>query len=217
MAYLDRVGDIMRTSAYMAYPNGQVQVMTHHFMCLAAGPNDTRGALAVFIRDQVINKFMNLIPAAVYFPGVLTHQVWPEGLRFLPAVASSNANGSATGVTSPTQVRAVLRWETDYSGPGGRGRNYIFTVAEGHVRTDGHVSQTMMDAVNGYGIAIRAPQIITGTTWSLGLWHRHKAGGPDASFTPITNLQCMDTWGTQVRSGDYGKLNKVPPDFPPHP
>lgn len=213
MPYLDTVGDIVRVSAYFSYPNSQVQIIDHHFQCTTAGPNDTRGALASQIATTINTNIIPTLNMSVLFKGILVHLVKTVN-PVLPAVFSISTPGIRTENTLPTQVRAVLSWYTDMQGVAFRGRNYMPTPSEGFTANTGHPGTGYITSVNAYGGSLLNPFVITGSSWKLGVFHRKPSGLVTTSFTPILEYQASGLWGTQHRSGDYGKLNKLPPQLP---
>lgn len=206
--------------------NNQLQVCTLNFVCSGtAGGGSTAAQLgaAVYAKWRIFiqatcNTALTIYGYTVRPLGSLGSNVH---LTAAPVTATSGVTGSLATLQTPTQVRAVASWTTALVGRKFRGRNYLpspdasmLTPATGYP-----VAAYQAAWVSVQNLLIPGPITVTngGTTssWDFLLLHRPKKVVPPAipgNWTGdlITAGKPITKFGTQRKSGEYGRPNGLP-------
>ena len=127
-----------------------------------------------------------------------------------PAVTHSGTAGTGTLIAVPTQCRPLTKWLTSFAGRQYRGRTYWPSPDTSCQDTNGHPNAKLQGIINAIAEQIRVGTTVGGTQWGPVIWHRPKPPAPDLSPTPIIGQAFSFQWGTQHRSGDYGRPNLAP-------
>lgn len=210
MAYVDRVNDVWRVTCAATYPNGQVQEFNVHMQIAAAGAGDSRLQMLAAVNAGITGNVLSHMGPGTAFIGSRASPVITQ-LPYSPVIATVNAPGTQAGTTLPTAVRVVISWRTDLVGKLYRGRIYGFTPGAADQSTSGHPTQALMDAWGLVALTFKNKIVAGGTTWEPVVYHRRKQpADPFINPTIITGAQVQPKWGTQHRSGDYGRPNIAP-------
>ena len=210
MAYIDTVGDIIRVTVAASYPNKQVQECNWHCHCIASGGGDSRSAVAAQVNSLAAVHIYPTLMSTVKYLGCRVALVL-SGTPYSPVIVDKDDPGTSTGnIQLPTQVRGVLKFRTALSGRAYRGRIYTFTPTSTWQDADGHPLDT-------YGVhwatildQFRAGLSVGGSIWQLVIYHRLVVPKPFIQPTPVTQVINQTVWGTQRRSGDFGRPNLNP-------
>jgi len=133
---------------------------------------------------------------------------------FLPGIASSTSTGSAGATPMPTQVRGVVTLQCLTQGNAFRGRVYLPFPDYAAMDTDDTPLASYVAACRTVVLDASGVTTVTGaagdTTLLWSIFHRapNKAGttvGGDS--TPWVYARGNKLWGTQRRSGNYGRRN----------
>lgn len=210
MPYADAPGQLVRVTIAFQMPDSQIEECNMGFICSAGGGGDSRLALG----DQVYSAFAtNWIPIMSALTSGFGYKVSTVGTH-PPPLAKTAVGMIAGGVGStppaPTQARPVLSWGTAMGGKGYRGRLFLPTPSVNACTAGGFILAGVVAAGQALGTQLLAPITVGGTTWNISLIHRHK--GPPITFTsdPIISATMRNAFGTQRKSGNYGRVNSAP-------
>jgi hypothetical protein len=209
MPYVDTTGDVVRTSSFFSYANGQVQETVWHWALAAAGAADTRAALASHIATIWATRYTNEIDTTTIFKGITVHMA-KSVAKWAPVMHSANNAGNNTTHNLPTQVRGLLSLKTDMAGHAYRGRSYLPTPAQDRNSIDGHPSTTHITACQQLANDLLVPYVTAGSTWVLVVFHRKPTADIGAAYSNVAAASMQGKWATQRRGGDYGRLNVSP-------
>lgn len=210
MAYVDHLGDVWKVTMAQTTGTGQVQLMSVHYEITVAGVTDSRLSL-LSNTDTLFNTFLQpYVANPCHYYGSKCSPV-KTAFSYAPAITRPNVAGTAGAKMLPSQVRPVIKWKTDFVGRGYRGRMYAFTPEATAIGTAELPSAGLIGALTNFAAAIATGTIQAGTTWTPVIWHKVGPHTPVAFSTPITSGAASGLWGTQRRSGDYGRPNTAAP------
>jgi hypothetical protein len=209
VAYIDTLGDIARVSVAVIQDNSQIQINNFHYACTVAGGTDTRQQLGL----HVYNLYAALL--GTYFSNATKLHGWKVHMlkasqAFSPVTGTSDQLGSGGIVILPTAVRPLIHLQTGLVGKKYNGRLYMATPTGSGVGPGSRVSDTAQASLNTLMTGLLPPFFQTGTTWTYGLLHRAKGPPVVLTTTPITAFVVTPKWGTQHKSGDFGRTNAIP-------
>ena len=210
MAYVDAPGTIARVTVAWQMPDTHIQENNVCYVCTAGGGGDTRFALGTAVNAAFTGSYLAVMSSLTSNYGfkVSILNVKP------PPRASTSAFTQAglVGSTPPlaTQTRPVLTWLTASGGRGFRGRLYFPTPASTLITSAAVPDPTVVAAMGTVATALAAISAVGGSTWALALAHR--VAGPPVTWTStlITNATPRALYGTQRKSGNYGRVNASP-------
>lgn len=147
--------------------------------------------------------------AATYRGVGYTNVVPPRTIEY---VGNANAGAGTAGVTlAPTQTRGLITFQGVSAGPRNRGRIYIPFPASVFLNPDGSPTTGYITLLGNLRNAYAASHTIVGaggtTTIIPAILHRPYAVG---NYTTVFATYVRTKWGTQRRSGMYGRPN-IPP------
>jgi hypothetical protein len=209
MAYTDTPGDILRVTIAALYPDTQVQEVNHNFVCGSSGGGDSRTALGAAVLGVYVTNYAPVMSSVSSLYGYKVALVNRPPPPFPKALVSSTP-GALTVLVMPTQVRPILGWQTAQAGRGFRGRNFLFTPADTMMGSTGYPNTTMNTATAAVGAAIGAGFSVGGSAWAPVVAHRHKGPPVTWTFTLVANGFNPAKFGTQRKSGNYGRVNSNP-------
>lgn len=209
MPYQDAVGDIMRVTIACNYPNGQVQEVNLHYYCSVAGFGDSLPSLAAYADSGMQAHYLQTMSSQCHYYGTRVSVV--EALaKWQPVAVYSDAPGTSSLPALPTQVRPLVSWQTEFSGPKYRGRSYMFTPASDMMDSTGKPSVSFLTKLGDWANYMGLNVNVGTTVWIPGLWHRVVIPKPKVPFSPFTRHEVSARWATQRRAGDYGRANLPP-------
>lgn len=213
MAYVDAFGNMLRVTIATQMVDAQTEENNFGFVCTSnSGGGDTRAALGAFVLAAFNSAILPTIKADAGTYGFKVSQVGPKPPPLPVTAVSASSGTAASGVTLPTQSRPVISWQTLSAGKGYRGRNYLPTptslfITTGLIPTSGYLTQA-----NALVASLLGGLTSGGTTWALALLHKPK---PPTTLvwtaSLITAGKARAAFGTQRRSGNYGRPNYNPP------
>jgi len=192
------------------YANNQWELPSFHIQSAQANATDTK--------PQVVSTIDSLIQAHIV-PSLSTTVVY-YGAKVSPAyttppwnpyISTPKTPGTSSSDCLPTQVRPIISMHTAKSGRSWRGRLYGATPAVLFADANGAPLPALSSAWLAVLDVWRAGLVVSGTTWSMVLLHKQKP--PPTALTPpdlVTVLEFQDRFGTQRRSGAYGRPNSEP-------
>lgn len=206
---IDAVGKLVRVTIAATYPDSQVQMNNLGYACTVAGGTDTRPALGAAVQTIFLANLPAVMAAVSSIYGWRVQTLSPAP----PDLTVSGVNvvaGSVGQPIMPTQARPVLKWLTAMAGRRYRGRIYGFTPVNSRITSTGFPDATLDAAQLALGVALLPAIVSAGSTWKLSLIHR-AAGSPVVyTSTLITNCEVASLFGTQRKSGNYGRENPAP-------
>ena len=211
MAYTDTTGDIFRVTSAWEFPNKQFHMVIFHYQVGSAGTGDSRIALANNANSGVVTHLQPIISNQVTFWGSRVSTI-KAALPFNPVVAPSNAAGNSPDAPIPSQVRGLITWLTDFSGPAYRGRTFSPTPATTTIGPQGEPTAALLTQLTNWKNFLLTPVVSGGTTWSIGVLHyvKRTTVSQPIGWTPIKSGLVSSTWATQRRGGDRGRPNNPP-------
>ena len=210
MPYQDVNGQVVKiTIATQFNTQNQVQECNWH---LVAGPGlggDTRAMLAAQINSLVIARIIPHMHPKTTFLGTRLMPIHADA-PYAPTIANSNTVGVEDAPQIPTQVRLVVSMRTALAGRKYRGRIYAFTPTIQAESSEGIPTSSFILAWTGFLDTFRAGLTVGSTTWNLCIYHPWRIPQPAIPVDLVTQVYSRGDWGTQRRSGDYGKTNVAP-------
>jgi hypothetical protein len=206
---IDVVGKIVRVTIASIMPDTQVQENNINYICTVSGGTDTRAALGNAVQTLFNTNWLPLMSNVSSIYGNRVGTIFPRPPEI--AIETVNqVNGAVGGVTMPTQSRAVLGFVTALAGPRYRGRLYLPTVDSGKMTTTSYPAAAVITASGVLGTALIAPIVSGGSTWQPVILHKTLPPTVVYTTTPITGRVSVRFYGTQRRSGNYGRTNPLP-------
>lgn len=209
MANPDVAGEVWRATMAFSYGNNQWELPSFHIQSAQANPTDTK--------PSVISQLDSLVQAHIV-PSLSTSVTY-YGSKLSPAyttppwnpyISTPKTAGTSSSDCLPTQVRPIISMHTRKSGRSWRGRLYGATPSVLFADVNGAPLPALSSAWLATLDVWRAGLVVSGTTWSMVLVHRQKTGQPLVPPDLVTVLEFQDRFGTQRRSGGYGRPNVEP-------
>lgn len=208
MPYVDAIGDIARVTIAAIYPDNQVQEVNHNFLCTTPSGADSRPGLGAAVLS-IWSAYAAFLPSNVslygYKVSIVNRKPPP-----MPRALVSSTTGTASGLLMPTQTRPVIGWQTINAGRSQRGRTFAFTPAASLMGSTGFPSATLTTGLNTIASALLAGMTPSGSLWLLTLAHRIKGPPVTWSSTVLNTGTGTGKFGTQRKSGNYGRVNASP-------
>lgn len=209
MAQALAIDDIVLLQVICA-DNSQASFNSFHYKVTGVGVS------VASLEDMITNfstlvapKYKALLYNGATFDGIIGQIVSPLPLHARVLYDLDSGVGTAGAIGLPKQTSGLIRYQTDFAGPGFRGRTYLpFPAAADNqadgVPTNGYNSRNLIlaDAVKGFIAVSNAGRT---ATVQMGLFRR--AG---SIFTPIVSAGAAANWATQKRRGDFGRPNLAP-------
>lgn len=157
----------------------------------------------------VAPKVKPLIYNGASFNGVIGQVISPLPLmaRFLED--GDAGVGTAGAIGQARQATGLIRFTTEFAGPGFRGRNYLPFVSTTSVQSYGTATNLYVANALVLSEAMRTFTAVSNggrtATVRMGLWKR--AG---SIFTPIITTNASPDFATQKRRGTFGRANLPP-------
>jgi hypothetical protein len=205
------INDLLALRVWTVLGN-QAAVSTFNFRCVAVAGisgTDTQMALAM---DAIMAAFFPVIMAdqAVY-RGVQVYFLKRTGPLPNPVFSIANISNGTGGVNAlPRNTAAILKYNTDIRGPGGRGRIYLPFCAADTMAPTGDPTAGFNTSVTAFGVSMLT-DVVVGSglntaeiRWSL--LHR----GPVLTSTDIKSAASAGKFGQMHKRGDYGRSNSSP-------
>ncbi len=207
-------GDILSIRAWVV--NGrQAAVNTYNFDCISV----TGGA----VTDQdVVNDlhtafdsfYLSLCPPTVDYKGIQCYFAKRTGGYPNPVKNTSGAGAGTGGTTcAPLAIAGIMKYNTVFRGPGGRGRVYLPFFDAGFIGTDGEPSTAWNVLVNSWASGLLPPHTTTvgGNNVILQWGVMKKATRTTvASIHQIISAESAEKFGNMHKRGDYGRANESP-------
>lgn len=209
------VGDILAGRAWLS-TSAQAAVNTYNFTCISlTGGAVTDQDFANALDSICVGLYAALCTSNVTYNGIQVYFAKRTPMNLPNPVKSVSSAGpcTAAGNTLPTEVAGVLKYLTQFRGPGGRGRVFLPFVSTTHSSAFG-VPTTAYDVlVNSFCSAMLAPLVLTngGSTATLvwSLVRKFLLPDPPTSVQ-ILQAESAQKFGVIHRRGDYGRLNLSP-------
>jgi len=209
------VGDVLAVRAWVSTA-AQAAVNTYNFECISlTGGAVTDQDLAVAMETPCSTLYGSLCPTEVTYDGVQVYFIRRDPMNLPNPVKSVSGAGACTGTGGilPTEIAAVMKYNTVIRGPGGRGRVYLPFIAGEFKSAFGVPTNAMGVLVNSFASALLTPLVVTsgGSTATFVWVLARKFPLPTPPTTAqITFAESAQKFGQQHRRGDYGKLNLSP-------
>lgn len=209
MAQVLAINDVIRAQIICA-DNEQASFNTVHYQVTGVGVSTA--TLEDFCGNWsalVAPKVKPLIWNGASFNGVIGQVISPLPLmaRFLEDADSGV--GTAGAIGAPRQATGLIRFQTDFAGPGFRGRNYLPFVSTTSVQSYGTATNLYVANALVLSEAMRTFTAVSNAgrtaTVRLGLFKR--AG---SVFTPVVSTSASPDFATQKRRGTFGRANNPP-------
>jgi len=209
MALALAINDIIRAQ-YVCSDQEQASFCTVHYKVTGVGVSvGTLNDFAINWSALVAPKIKPLIANTAAFDGVICQVVSPLPLMARVLYGADTGVGTGGAVGQARQVAGLIRFTTDFAGPGFRGRNYLPFPSTTSSQTYGTptaayiaAALVLADAIRGFTAVANGGRT---ATVQMGLFRR--AG---SLFTPCTGDDAGSDWATQKRRGTFGKAN-IPP------
>lgn len=209
-------GDLVSARAWCTLAN-QASVNTFNHQCITV-----TGAGCT---DQDYCNAVDAVAVNFYGPWMTTHSRYDGiqayilhratgGLKPAPvSTTASSGAGTALGDPMPPNTAAVLKYNTNLRGPGGRGRVYLPFAAVSWASVDGTTTNAADVLINSFASALLNPLVVTGTggtaTFVWELLKKHKGADPTATGQ-IINAFSAAKFGQMHKRGSYGRPNESP-------
>lgn len=206
---IDVVGELVKVTIAATYPDSQLQECNIGYKCTAIGGADTRALLGPAVQAFFTARVIPNMAVVSSLYGWRVQQLDP-----LPAASTvfgtAIVAGTAGATSAPTQARPLLSWITAFAGKKYRGRIYVFTPTFDCSDATSYPNAATLGTVNNLGNDLRGSVVVGGSTWKSVILHKPPAAGGPWTSTDITNHKAAIYFGTQRRSGNTGRLNKLP-------
>lgn len=169
--------------------------------------------LAIVISEWFSDAIKALISTPAKYLGMSIRQYDVGGPKWATLWTKQDAGfGNGGAVPCPKQAAGILSKETAIGGVAGRGRTYIPFPSTDFVEADGNPTNAYLTAATTYANKIDGSENVDLTnelviTFGLMKWR------DAASFKRTTKVTPRDRFATQMRRGDYGRLNAIPPQL----
>jgi len=161
MAEVINIDDIYEARVVCADQSfSQYAINVFHYSCVDKSGNDTLDTdFADDFSDHIHAQYKAVLNIGATFYGVDVRRVHPLPTT-LPAVSTHDqAVGTVAGDQLPSQIAGLIKLQTGFAGPGGRGRKYIPFPGEGDNAASG--LQTAAANLRYAALAARFPMDIT--------------------------------------------------------
>ncbi len=209
MSQVLAINDVIRAQI-ACVDSEQASINTVHYQVTGVGV--TPATLEDFAANWsalVAPKIKPMIYNGALFDGVVAQVISPLPLMARVLEDGDQGIGTAGAVGAPRQAAPLIRFQTDFAGPGFRGRNYLPFLSSSHVIGYGYASPTYVALALVLSEAMRNFTAVSNggrtATVRLGLWKR--AG---SIFTPVVSTSAGPDLATQKRRGTYGRPNLPP-------
>ncbi len=118
--------------------------------------------------------------------------------------------GTAGANALPTQVRGLIRLNTDFSGPSGRGRKYAFFPSATDSDAAGLPSAGYQLRLATLGALLATGFTVVGAFGNTDLVPILRGKGPPLTYRNVVGFDVRGGWATQRRSGSFGRPNLQP-------
>jgi len=123
--------------------------------------------------------------------------------------------GTAGATPCPKQVSGLFSKRTAYAGAKEQGRTFVPFPATADVEPNGNPTLSYLSRLTAYAQRVDGDEGIvqggggqnTDVIFGLYKW------GQIASFRPTMSVVIRDAFATQMRRGDYGKVNAIPDEL----
>lgn len=215
MAIPVAVGDILSARAWTSTA-AQAAVNTYNFECIAQSGG--------VVTDQDFCNSIDAITALLYGPlcssnvnynGVQTYYIRRSPMVLPNPVKTTSSAGPCTGTggTLPTEIAAILKYNSVNRGPHGRGRVFLPFVAGQFNSAFGKPTNALDVLVNSFCSTMLSPLVVSAgggsATFAWCLVKRELLPSPP-SAVQIVHAESAGNWGQQHKRGDYGRLNTSP-------
>lgn len=217
MASLLSPGNIVQVNLY-ALQGSQIGETTANFRVQSiGGASVTDIQFATALDTRQFAAFKALMSNNATYRGIAAQIILP--IRRLSVNSNANAGAGTAGTASlPTQVRGLLRINTNLSGRAFRGRAFTpFPAGDDTILATGYPSAGFVTRLGTWGLLVFSNIVVTvgadSATLVPVLLHRkaNKAGTTTANSTTDTaGLIAVASWATHRSSGELGRPNLPP-------
>jgi hypothetical protein len=203
------INDVVQLQVVCA-DGSQAAFNTYHYQVTGVG------VAVATLEDMIINfsalvapKYKVMLYNGATYDGIIGQVISPLPLLARVLYDADGGVGTAGAIGLPKQTSGLIRFQTNFAGPGFRGRAYIPFPSATSNQADG-VPTNAYNA-NGLVLADALKNFIAVSnggrtaTVQMGLFRR--AG---SIFTPIVSDGAAANWATQKRRGDFGRPNLAP-------
>lgn len=212
MAFVD-TGEVWTVVVGTGY-NGQSGLNTTHWevgSTTGGGIPDT--LLASTLDAALAPLYKALMTDAALYYGVKVFRKYPKATA-VPVVADNNTGGGTAGSNAlPTAVRGLLALKTSTIGKKGRGRLYLPFPDSADI-SGAEPTSSYVTRATALGTYLTTDLIITSGGLMSGLSLVVAPKGAVSTWYTVVSALGEQKWGTQHRSGDFGRLNPFPPFTP---
>lgn len=209
MPYTDRINDVWRVTMAATTVGGQVQECNFNLMITAQGTQDTRNQVLNKINTDFSTNVNPFMPQSAHYKGCKMSHV-RTAFPYAPQLAAVDQQGSGDVNSLPTALRPLIRLRTELVGTAYRGRLFAFTPGSSVLDANGKPTA----AVGAAWVQLLSPYmtgyVTFGTTWQLVIYHRPKPSAPFIEPTVVNSVTNSGLYGTQHRSGSFGRPNIAP-------
>lgn len=175
--------------------------------------------------DQIATHFTTVFPTVVKaclasgasYQGLMVSKVFPLPRTAAEIDTTGVGSGTVAGDVLPRQCRGIITLRTNNAGPNWRGRVYVPFPCEADNAAGGLPSAGYITALSNLaGIITTTYPLIGGggntATLTPVLWRGIYVNGQLTSRTPVpwATWVARPRFGTQRRSGSYGRPNVLP-------
>lgn len=207
------VNDVLLVRAWTQLVD-QAAVNSYAFECITLSGGG--------ITDQDLADDLNT-PMAAFYKSLCGNQVEYRGLQVYfirralaglpnPVKNVASAGPCAGGVnTLPRNAAAILKYNTVFRGPTGRGRVFLPFIGSGYSDIHGQPSTGMDVLVNSFASNLLSPRVITiGPNSATFVWGIASRLTTPITFHQMDFAESADKFGQMHKRGDYGKPNVSP-------
>jgi hypothetical protein len=141
--------------------------------------------------------------------GVAATKIWPLPRSQLSGSTGASRAGLSGAISLPTQTCGIISLFDGGTGPGHRGRVYLFFPSASMNQTPGIPTAAFQTLGNIFGTLISSSITLgaLGVTWTgvPVLWH-----SKSRTTTQIQSYLYRGAWGTQRKRGSFGRPNNPP-------
>ena len=204
------VGDIVEQRVVCALGN-QVAMNIFHY---GVGAITSGGAslleMATAMDALLAPLYKDLMDVAATYRGVgMTNVIVPRTIEYVSTAGIGF--GTQAGNSIPTQVRGLISYQGNAAGPRNRGRQYIPFPSVTALTASGLVSTTYSTSLTNLRAVLSVTRIFIGATGNTTVFPvvAHRPFLP-SNWSTVTQMFARTKFGTQRKSGAYGRPNTAP-------
>lgn len=206
------INDVCNVRAY-TFLDAQLGINNWYFRISATAGTPDVQTVAEGYEAHIAAALKACIATPAIFLGVSARVLGGPGW---PTWYSKLLQGAGSGGADPVpkQCAGIFSKITAYGGRKGRGRAYVPFPTESQCEPNGNPTAAYIALINTYaGLHVGNQVLTAGANSVTGNFCLYSNAPGVPEVRPIINITTRDRFATQMRRGDYGRLNAIPPEL----